>query len=596
MPYPGLLGYNYRGKNLLSSAEKFITKFSLCLYIIPFGGDGPAIAAACPKLFFYQGVAMKVDVEFLGAAQTVTGSCTVLNVGGKRFAVDCGMHQGNKAIEARNWETKLYSPSELDFILITHAHLDHTGLLPRMVKEGFKGQIYCTPPTADFLELMLQDSAHIQEMESAYQSVLRSRKGKKEVEPLYNQDDVLKTLPFIRPVDYNHPFEPMPGVTVNYRDAGHILGSAFLEIKINQDNGKALRLVFSGDLGRPGALLVRDPEEPVGADYLFLESTYGDRDHKDEGNSLDELAEAIAYSYKNGQKVIIPAFALERTQEVLYCLNQLNRQGKLPKDIPIYLDSPLAIRVTEVFGKHVRYMDESIQEVLEDVGNLKGLNLRFTPSKEESQAINADMGPAIIISASGMCNAGRVKHHLKHNLWKPGAAVVFVGYQAMGTPGRLLVDGAASIRLYNEDVLVKAKIFTIGGFSGHAGQSQILAWVKEFADPHMQVVLLHGEEKAQETLKGLLVKQMGLNVHIPQYLEEMTLEPGLEPVHTLLPEAVAMQPRVDWDFLWQETDAKMAQLKERFANIRNRPWVDQQSAKEKLLELHSDLLNLMAQL
>ena len=539
---------------------------------------------------------MKVNVEFLGAAQTVTGSCTVLNVNGRRFAVDCGMHQGNKAIEARNWETKLYSPADLDFILITHAHLDHTGLLPRLVKEGFKGRIYCTPPTADFLGLMLQDSAHIQEVESAYQSVLRSRKGKKAVEPLYNQEDVLNTLPFVHAVEYNQPFEPMPGVSVNYRDAGHILGSAFLEIKISQGGDKDLRLIFSGDLGRPGALLVRDPEEPATADYLFLESTYGDRDHKNEGNSLDELAEAIDYSYKNGQKVIIPAFALERTQDVLYCLNELKKQGKLPRDIPIYLDSPLAIKVTEVFKRHVRYMDKEVQEVLEDAASLKGLNLRFTPTKEESQAINADTGPAIIISASGMCNAGRVKHHLKHNLWKPGAAVIFVGYQAVGTPGRLLVDGASSIRLYNEDVLVKAKIFTIGGFSGHAGQSQILAWVKEFANPHMQVVLLHGEEKAQETLKGLLAERMGLNVHIPQYLEEMTLEPGLEPVTTLLPEAVTMQPRVDWDFLLQETDSKMVQLKDRLANIRNRPWVDQQSAKEKLLELHSDLLSLMAQL
>ena len=539
---------------------------------------------------------MKVNVEFLGAAQTVTGSCTVLNVNGRRFAVDCGMHQGNKAIEARNWETKLYSPADLDFILITHAHLDHTGLLPRLVKEGFKGRIYCTPPTADFLGLMLQDSAHIQEVESAYQSVLRSRKGKKAVEPLYNQEDVLNTLPFVHAVEYNQPFEPMPGVSVNYRDAGHILGSAFLEIKISQGGDKDLRLIFSGDLGRPGALLVRDPEEPATADYLFLESTYGDRDHKNEGNSLDELAEAIDYSYKNGQKVIIPAFALERTQEVLYCLNELKKQGKLPRDIPIYLDSPLAIKVTEVFKRHVRYMDKEVQEVLEDAASLKGLNLRFTPTKEESQAINAVTGPAIIISASGMCNAGRVKHHLKHNLWKPGAAVIFVGYQAVGTPGRLLVDGASSIRLYNEDVLVKAKIFTIGGFSGHAGQSQILAWVKEFANPHMQVVLLHGEEKAQETLKGLLAERMGLNVHIPQYLEEMTLEPGLEPVTTLLPEAVTMQPRVDWDFLLQETDSKMVQLKDRLANIRNRPWVDQQSAKEKLLELHSDLLSLMAQL
>ncbi len=539
---------------------------------------------------------MKVSVEFLGAAQTVTGSCMVLTVNGKRFAVDCGLHQGNRAIEARNRESKLYAPSEIDFFLITHAHLDHTGLLPLMVKEGFKGQIYCTPPTADLVGLMLQDSAHIQEMEATYQSVLRSRKGKKGIEPLYTQEDVTNTLPFVQAVDYNHPFEPMPGVKVNYRDAGHILGSAFLEVEIAQDGDKPLRLIFSGDLGRPGALIVRDPEEPLSADYLFMESTYGDRNHKNEDRSLDELAEAIAYSYKNGQKVIIPAFALERTQEVLYCLNELSKAGKLPKDIPIYVDSPLAIKVTEVFKRYTRYMDENVQKVLKDVSSLKGLNLRFTPTKEESQAINSDTGSAIIISASGMCNAGRVKHHLKHNLWRPGAAVVFVGYQAMGTPGRLLVDGASSLRLYGEDVLVKAKIFTIGGFSAHAGQSQLLDWVKKFADPKLQVVLIHGEEKAQTILKGLLEENLRVRVHIPQYLEEMALEPGAEPVRVMLPEAATMQPRVDWEFLLQETDAKIAQLKERFANISERPWVEQQSAKEKLLDLHNDLLSLLAQL
>ena len=539
---------------------------------------------------------MKVSVEFLGAAQTVTGSCMVLTVNGKRFAVDCGLHQGNRAIEARNRESKLYAPSEIDFFLITHAHLDHTGLLPLMVKEGFKGQIYCTPPTADLLGLMLQDSAHIQEMEATYQSVLHSRKGKKGVEPLYTQEDVTNTLPFVQAVDYNHPFEPMPGVKVNYRDAGHILGSAFLEVEIAQDGDKPLRLIFSGDLGRPGALIVRDPEEPVSADYLFMESTYGDRNHKNEDRSLDELAEAIAYSYKNGQKVIIPAFALERTQEVLYCLNELSKAGKLPKDIPIYVDSPLAIKVTEVFKRYTRYMDENVQQVLKDVSSFKGLNLRFTPTKEESQAINSDAGPGIIISASGMCNAGRVKHHLKHNLWKPGAAVVFVGYQAMGTPGRLLVDGATSLRLYGEDVLVKAKIFTIGGFSAHAGQSQLIDWVKKFADSKLQVVLIHGEEKAQTILKGLLEENLQVHVHIPQYLEEMALEPGAAPVNVLLPEAAVMQPRVDWAFLLQETDAKIAQLKARFANIGERSWVEQQSAKEKLLELHSELLSLMAQL
>mgnify|MGYP003619718014 FL=1 len=329
-------------------------------------------------------------------------------------------------------------------------------------------------------------------------------------------------------------------------------------------------------------------------DYLFLESTYGDRDHKNEDTSRDELAEAIRHAYDHGGKTIIPAFAVERTQEILYTLFLLRKEGKLP-NIPVYVDSPLAIKATEIFRKHHTFLDKDTEKFIrngEDPLSLPGL--KYTPSTDDSRAINEQDGPAVIISASGMCNAGRVKHHLRHNLWRPEASIVFVGYQAVGTPGRKIVDGAKRISILGEDIAVAAKIFTIGGFSGHAGQSQLLEWVSHFVRPELTVFLIHGEEKAQGILAGLLRDRFQLPVTVPAYLEELTLAPGKKPV-ARMDESLAPK-KVNWTFLLSETEGKLAQLRASLADVQNKPWADQVEIQEQILDLNKRFLHVISNL
>lgn len=534
-----------------------------------------------------------MKVQFLGAAQTVTGSCHMLETGGHRFAVDCGMHQGNAEIEKRNYDSWKYNPKDVDFFLITHAHIDHSGLLPRMVKEGFTGRIFCTPPTHELLEIMLEDSAHIQEMEAEWRNRKRQRYGQDMTTPLYTVADAQQALTLIESVEYNKPFSPFEGLSINFKDAGHILGSAFIELCVQEEGGE-FKAVFSGDLGRPDQLMLQDPSIIQDAHYLFIESTYGDRDHKDESSSRQELAEAIAYAYGNKERVIIPAFAVERTQEVLYSLFLLQKDGKLPADMPIYVDSPMAIRATEVFRNNPKYFDDETKAILQNGEDpLKLPNLKYTLSTADSKAINMGSGPAIVISASGMCNAGRIKHHLRHNLWRPGAAVVFVGYQGKGTPGRKIVDGAETIRIFSEDIAVKAKIFTIGGFSAHAGQSEIMTWLKHFTTKNMKIFLVHGELMKQRTLARLIRDDLGLDVHIPDYLEICTMLPG-QPLETAL-DVEAAHPQIDWTFLFGQTEGQMAHLRERLAAIEGRSWIDQTEIRDRLLEINKHLLALASE-
>ncbi len=535
-----------------------------------------------------------MKIQFLGAAQTVTGSCYVLDACGIRFCVDCGMHQGNSAIEERNFDIKNHHPSSVAFVLLTHAHIDHSGLLPRFIREGFSGIIYCTPPTGALVALMLEDSAHIQEMEAEWKCKKQNRRGgqnsaDRSCEPLYTTEDALRIPEHVRVVEYGSVFQPYPGIEVIYRDAGHILGSAFVEIRITEE-GRTTKLLFSGDLGRPGTLLMHDPAIPEPVDYVFMESTYGDRNHRNEEDTLKELSEAIAYSYSHGDKVIIPAFAVGRTQEILYCLYLLYQKGALPPDIPVFVDSPLAIRVTEIFKDFKEYLDTPEMKVTSRLRSYLP-QLKFTLNAAESQALNTMSGPAIVISASGMCNAGRIKHHLRHNLWRPGASIVFVGYQGVGTPGRKIVDGAASIRLFGEDVAIKARIFTIGGFSAHAGQSQLLDWLDKMRSPGMQVVLVHGEKKAQETLAGLIRERFDLSVTIPSYLEEMSLEPGSSP--QMVVTSKPSHPHVDWTFLLAETHGKIVQLESRLQGAATRPWEEQVDIRDRILELNKEILSIL---
>jgi len=536
-----------------------------------------------------------MKITFLGAAQGVTGSCYILETGGRRFSVDCGMHQGNAEIEKRNFTLDNYRPSALDFILVTHAHIDHIGLLPRVVAGGFKKKIYATPPTMDLMKILLLDSAHIQEMEAEQQLRKGQRRGSKSaVQPLYGTKDAQDVFPLITPVEYDKPFEPAPGVRVTYRDAGHILGSAFIEI-VCEEEGKPTKLVFSGDLGRPNQLILRDPAKGGSADYLFLESTYGDRDHKSAENSREELAQAIAYSYKNHEKVIIPAFAVERTQQILYTLFLLREAGKLPADMPIYLDSPLAIQATEIFRSHAEYFDEDAKKLLAAGKDPLSLpNLRFSQSAEESRAINSMTGSAIVISASGMANAGRIRHHLRHNLWRKGASIVFCGYQGEGTPGRKIVDGAKHITIFGEEISVAAKIFTIGGFSAHAGQSEILQWLKSFDGKATKVILVHGEVRALTALSAIVHDQLGMDVHVPAYLEELTLEPGKIMV-PVVDEAKAA-PRIDWDFLLSDSKNLFAEFQKRMEQAKGKPWVAQTEIRDRFMELNRKMVELISEL
>lgn len=535
-----------------------------------------------------------MKVTFLGAAGTVTGSNYLLECCGTKFMVDCGMFQGNAEMEKRNLRNPSYDPKDIDFILVTHAHIDHTGLLPRMVAKGFKGTIYASEPTKDLLDIMLLDSAHIQEMEAEWANRKSKRKGGQMVNPLYTTADAEQTLTFISTVDYEKTFEPVPGIKVTYRDAGHILGSAFIRIEYEED-GKTLSMLFSGDLGRKDQLIINDPTIAKTPNYLFLESTYGNRNHQDESNSLDELAAAIDYAYSKGEKVVIPAFAVERSQQIIYTLYLLAKQGKLPADMPVYLDSPMAIRATEVFKKHPDYADPATQALFAKGESPFDLpNLRFTLTTEQSQEINNKRESAVIISASGMCTAGRIKHHLRHNLWRAGAAVVFVGYQGVGTLGRKLVGGAGKVRLFGEDVLVKAKIFTIGGFSGHAGQSEIMDWVRNFEDKNMQVFLVHGEGKAQRALQELLKKEFDLDAYIPDYLEEIVLEPG-EIVESTTHTELA-RPSVDWDFLVKDSNNLYAELANRVGRMGNRSWEDQTEFRDRLLEINRHLVELISEM
>jgi metallo-beta-lactamase family protein len=497
-----------------------------------------------------------MKIKFLGAARTVTGSCYIIETDQARFAIDCGMHQGSDAIERRNLDSAPYDPARIDFFIITHAHIDHSGLLPRMKQHGFRGAIYATEPTGDLLKILLLDSAHIQEVEAAGKNKRLQRTGMKtDAVPLYTTQDAEAVMPLLKTRKYDEIFSPGAGIRVRFQDAGHILGAAIVELFI-EENGSTTKLVFSGDIGRPNQLLVKDPSAVNQADFLFMESTYGNRNHKGEKESLDELAQAIAYSYQNGEKVVIPAFAVERTQEIIYSLHILLNEGKLPKDMPVYLDSPLAIKATEIFRRYHTYLDGETLDLLKNGEDpLRLPNLKLSTSTADSIRINETQGAAIVISASGMCNAGRIKHHLRHNLWRPGASVVFVGFQAEGTPGRRIVDGAKKIRINNEDIAVAAKVFTINGFSAHAGQDQLLNWLKDFQNKAMQVFLVHGEFSAQEHLASLIREKFGLSVTIPDYLAEIALKPGAPVEAVLQPAAPAAS--VDLTRLFADLKTKL---------------------------------------
>ncbi|MBW1997817.1 MAG: MBL fold metallo-hydrolase [Deltaproteobacteria bacterium] len=465
-----------------------------------------------------------IKITCLGGVGSVTGSCYLVeSPQGKKVLVDCGLFQGGRQSEARNREDWGFDPAAIQSLFLTHAHIDHSGRIPKLVKDGFRGKILTSPPTAELCEIMLLDSAHIQEMDAEWQTRKNRRSAREEVEPLYTTKDAEESLRLLAPLERDRVIQIEPGVRARLRNAGHILGSSILELWI-EGNKESTKVVFSGDLGKKHQLIVRDPQEIFDADYLFLESTYGDRLHRSFQESKEELLEAIEHAYSHNEKIIVPAFAVERTQEILYVLGEFHRNGSLP-DIPVYLDSPLAIKATEIFRKNKKCYDKEAMEIVNEGHDPFDMpNLVFTESTRASMAINELEGSAIVIAGNGMCTAGRIKHHLKHNLWRQGASIVIIGFQAQGSTGRKIVDGASHVRIFGENVAVKAKVFTIGGFSAHADQKGLLEWVSNF-ESKPKVFVVHGEPKASEALARKIRGAFGLEVYVPRWKERLILKP-----------------------------------------------------------------------
>lgn len=454
-----------------------------------------------------------MKIQFCGAATSVTGSCHLISTDKHKVLLDCGQFQGGAAMEAKNWEDFPFNPAEIECVVISHAHIDHCGRLPLLVKQGFKGEIYATDATADLLAVMLKDSAHIHEQEAEWKNRKAERAGRPTVEPLYTADDALDTIKLIRPVLYDTLFELNDEMKIVYNDAGHILGSAIIELWCN-DDGKDKKLVFSGDLGMDGKPILKDPKPIHHADYVVMETTYGNRLHEANATSISKLLDIVVETTKRGGNVVIPSFAVGRTQELIYELNKIY-DGESPykealKDVHVYVDSPMAAEATEIFKNNAQTYDEAMQEyILKGDHPLDFANLHFTKTSDESRMINVDSKPKIIISASGMCDAGRIRHHLKHNLYNPLASIVFVGYQAEGTLGRSLIQGAESVTLFGEEIAVKAHIHNLEGFSGHADRDALYKWLTAFEVQPKSIFLVHGEMDAKQDFADYVKQHKG---------------------------------------------------------------------------------------
>lgn len=464
-------------------------------------------------------------LSFLGAIQQVTGSCYLIESrDGAKVLLECGMRQGRREDQQGNHAPFPFNPLELDAVVLSHAHLDHCGLLPRLVAEGYRGPIFATEASCELVELILLDSAYIQEKDAEWENKWRARLGKPPIKPLYTLANAEQALTQRRPLAYGASHEVAPGVQVCFHEAGHILGSAIVEMLI-QDHHLLRRLVFSGDLGNACSPLMREPSVLTQADVLMLESTYGDRDHRSSEETLEELAQILQTAHRDGGNVLIPAFAVGRTQDLIYHLGRFYQEGRLPQ-MAVFLDSPMAIRANAIYSRFPQLFDLPEQAEMQQ-RNIKRVEdwlpiLRCTPSPEESMAINKVKSGAIIIAGSGMCTGGRIVHHFKHNLWRKECHLIFAGFQAGGTLGRALVEGAETVKILHQRIAVKAQVHTLGGFSAHAGQSQLLDWAKNF-DHHPELYLVHGELEKMQTLQLALRERLGWIANIPEPGEQIAL-------------------------------------------------------------------------
>ena len=480
-----------------------------------------------------------MKVSFLGATKTVTGSNFLVEGAGKKFLVDCGMYQGSAADEYENEAPFLFNVDEIDFMLLTHAHIDHSGRIPKLYNEGYRNPVIATKATCDLCSIMLPDSGHIQEMEVEWKNRKRTRKGEKPLPPMYTAEDAAKSLEIFQPVQYDEIVTIDDNISVRFNDAGHMLGSAIIEVWVTE-NGKSEKAVFTGDLGNNDIPLLSPPTMISDADYLIMESTYGNRLHIRNDDKANIFLDVVYETLEKGGTVVIPSFAVGRTQEILYELNRIKEEKHDEEfykkyqrlmSVPVYVDSPLAISATEVFKENMNLFNEETQAIINKGDNpLEFDGLKFTRTADESKALNEKNESAIIISASGMCEVGRIKHHLKHHLWDPNSTILFVGYQAPGTLGRKLVDGEKKVKIFGEEIAVNARVEYIEGYSGHADQEWLMNFVYSFTNPPKHIFLVHGEPEGQLVLKQKLEENTSIPITIPSFGETYELEETIEMV------------------------------------------------------------------
>ena len=542
-----------------------------------------------------------MKVTFLGATKTVTGSNFLVEGAGKKFLVDCGMYQGSAEDEYENEAPFLFNVDEIDFVLLTHAHIDHSGRIPKLYKEGYRNSVIATKATCDLCAIMLPDSGHIQEMEVEWKNRKRLRKGEDPLPPLYTAEDAAKSLEIFKPVQYDEIIDIDENIKARFNDAGHMLGSAIVEVWVTE-NGKTEKIVFTGDLGNNDIPLLSPPTMISDADYLLMESTYGNRFHMRNDEKASIFLDVVYETIEKGGTVVIPSFAVGRTQEILFELNKIKEEKhdeefykkyKKLMSIPVYVDSPLAISATEVFRENMNLFNEETQAVINSGDNpLEFSGLKFTRTADESKALNASEESAIIISASGMCEVGRIKHHLKHHLWDPNSTILFVGYQAPGTLGRKLVDGEKKVKIFGEEIAVNARIEYIEGYSGHADQEGLLNFVYSFTTPPKHIFLVHGEPEGQIVLKQKLEENTEIPITIPSFGESYELKEDIEMVGKAKDTARERYLRLD-------VLERMNTLKEELedmSNIVKEEYLDQYTDDAEILKLKDKLKELENQI
>ena len=546
-----------------------------------------------------------MKITFLGATKTVTGSNFLVEAAGKKFLVDCGLYQGNAEQEYENSAEFDFNINEIDFVLLTHAHIDHSGRIPKLYNEGYRNSIYAHKATCDLCSLMLPDSGHIQEMEIAWQNKKRERKGEKILPPLYTAEEAARCLELFVPVTYDKIIEITEDIHVRFNDAGHMLGSSIIEIWVKEEDTEK-KIVFSGDLGNNDIPLIGAPTMIDSADYLVMESTYGSRLHIRNDEKAEMFLKIVSETLDRGGNVIIPSFAVGRTQEILYELNKIKetkddpefiREYKTLMKAPVYVDSPLAISATEVFRENMDLFDDETKEEISKGDNpLEFPGLQFTRSAEESKALNDITVPSIIISASGMCDVGRIKHHLKHNLWNPKNTILFVGYQAPGTLGYSIVNGAKKVKIFGEEIAVNAQIEYIEGYSGHADQEWLMNFIYSFRDQRPKhIFLVHGEPESQKVLKEKIEKEVEIPVTIPEYgeiyqVEELPEKIGKVNTHRKVSIRTEIMERLDK--LQSQINDMRESVKEDLAN-RDLKDEDMFRIKEKMKDLEQGILRII---